>query len=104
MEEFETSSSNSSELIEDSNTHVAGIANTASQKQIFTELLELKKYAEDGYQVSWLHSYLRYTFSSNHNIHKNSCGVLIKGSGAQKQWSHEFLWMLWFDEKYTNLF
>ena len=52
MEEFETSSSNSSELIEDSNTHVAGIANTASQKQIFTELLELKKYAEDGYQVS----------------------------------------------------
>ena len=74
MEEFETSSSNSSELIEDSNTH-AGIANTASQKQIFTELLELKKYAEDGYQVSWLHSYLRYTFSSNHNIHKNSCGL-----------------------------
>ena len=51
MEEFETSSSNSSELIEDSNTH-AGVANTASQKQIFTELLELKKYAEDGYQVS----------------------------------------------------
>ena len=49
-EEFETSSANSSEFIEDSTTH-AGIA---SQKQIFTELLELKKYAEDGYQVSWL--------------------------------------------------
>ena len=47
-EEFETSSTtNSSEFIEDSNT--PGIE---SQKQIFTELLVLKKYAEDGYQVS----------------------------------------------------
>ena len=48
-EEFETSSTNSSEFIEDSTT--PGIE---SQKQIFTELLVLKKYAEDGYQVSWL--------------------------------------------------
>ena len=52
-EEFETSSTNSSEFIEDSTT--PGIE---SQKQIFTELLVLKKYAEDGYQVSWLLSNL----------------------------------------------
>ena len=52
-EEFETSSTDSSEFIEDSNT--PGIE---SQKQIFTELLVLKKYAEDGYQVSWLLSNL----------------------------------------------
>ena len=54
-------------------------------------------------------------FLSNHNIHKCSCvlcfwasdplidrfyqNLSIKGSEAQKQRPHEFLWMLWFDEK-----
>ena len=59
--------------------------------------------------------YVRYTFSSNHNIHKSSYGLYfwplnplldrfyyylsIKGSGAQKQSPHELLWTLWFDKK-----
>ena len=54
-------------------------------------------------------------FSSNHNIHKSSCGLCfwasdplinrfywnlsIQGSEAQKQRPHELLWMLWFDKK-----
>ena len=54
-------------------------------------------------------------FSSNHNIHKSSCGLcfwasdtlinwfykklLLKGSEAQKQSPHDLLWMLWFDKK-----
>ena len=57
---------------------------------------------------------MRYTFLSNHNIHKRSCGLcflapdplinrfyptlLIKGSWAKKQRPIEFLWMLWFDK------
>ena len=51
--------------------------------------------------------YLRYTFLSNHTIHKSSCGLCfwasdplidrfnknlsIKGSEAQKQWPDELL-------------
>ena len=58
---------------------------------------------------------IRYTFSSNHNIHKSSCGfcfwasdplidrfyhnLSIKGSEAQKKMPDKRLWMLWFDEK-----
>ena len=54
-------------------------------------------------------------FSSNHNIHKSSCGLCfwasdpfidryyvnlsIKESEAQKQRPKDLLWMLWFDEK-----
>ena len=53
-------------------------------------------------------------FSSNHNIHKSSCGLCfwassplieiicslsIKGSVSPKQSPQELLWMLWFDEK-----
>ena len=54
-------------------------------------------------------------FSSNHNIHKSSCGlcfwdsdplienfyknISIKGSEAQKQRPHELIWILWFDKK-----
>ena len=58
---------------------------------------------------------IRYTFSSNHNLHKCSCGLcfmasdplidrfsktlLIKGFEVQKQRPNELLWMLRFDEK-----
>ena len=60
-------------------------------------------------------SILDILFSSNHNIHKSSCGLCCCGfrpfnrkifvksihlkSDAQKQRPHELLWMLWFDEK-----
>ena len=65
----------------------------------------------------WCSTYavLDILFSSNHNIHKSSCGLCfwasdtlidifylnlsIKGSEAQKQRPNELLWMLWFDEK-----
>ena len=58
---------------------------------------------------------IRYTFSSNHNLHKCSCGLcfmasdplidrfsktlLIKGFEVQKQRPNELLWKFWFDEK-----
>ena len=59
--------------------------------------------------------YAKYTFSSNHNIHKGLYGLCcwasdplietfyknlsIKGSEAQKQRPDKLLWMLWFDKK-----
>ena len=51
-------------------------------------------------------TYTRYNFSSNHNIHKSSCGLCfwspdpsIKASGDQKQRPNELLRMLWIDIK-----
>ena len=59
--------------------------------------------------------HIRHTFSSNHSIHKSSCGlcfwasdplidgfllnISIKESEAQKQRPQELLWMLSFDKK-----
>ena len=53
------------------------------------------------YVIVFIKRYDRYTFSSNHNIHKSSCGLCfwaldplideIKASGTQKQSQHKLL-------------
>ena len=75
--------------------------------------------SSEGKKSRWLvYMYIRYTFSSNHNVHKSLHGhsflasnplidivylnLSIKGSKAQKQRPHKLLWMLWFDEKSTS--
>ena len=84
----------------------------------------IKKY--NTYNKSSMYNTIAYPltldilFSSNRNIHKSSCllcllawyplidrfykNLSIKGSEAQKQRPHEFLWTLWFDEKLYLLF
>ena len=40
----------------------------------------------------------RYTFLSNHNIHKSRCRLYFWASDPLTK-PHKLLWMLWFDEK-----
>ena len=76
-----------------------------------------RKHFQGNYKkLGWDHLWtLDMFFSSNHNIHKSSCGLCfwaldplidrfyynlsIIGSEAQKQMPDKLLWMLWFDEK-----